>query len=54
MLTSDVMATELLRSVTGAIALLLAIPLTAIAAVTADPNSRDSGHAHIPAIRIKS
>ncbi len=47
-LTSDVMATELLRSVTGAIALLLAIPLTtAIAAVTADPNSRDSGHAHI-------
>lgn len=48
MLSSDIMATELLRSIVGAIALTLAVPITtAIAAVTVTGRRGDGGHSHV-------
>jgi len=45
-LTSDIMATEILRSATGSLALVAAVPLTtAIAAVTTSVRQKDATHA---------
>lgn len=46
-LTSDIMATEILRSATGAMALVLAVPLTTfIAAWTSRPDLARANHSH--------
>ena len=48
-LTSDLIATEIVRSAVGAIALALAVPITTIiAAFTVHPDAADShGHGHV-------